>query len=86
MHTRPPLGVFNLVDLAMMVGGIILMPDLSLLLPNWLTVSLLIVGVLSILGGVHAAGAVHSRRITELIVRSCISYGRANLSMCAGLS
>jgi hypothetical protein len=47
--TRPPLGVFNLADLAMMVGGIILMPYLYLLLPSWLTVSLLIVGVLSFL-------------------------------------
>jgi len=41
---RPPIGVFDLLDIAMMIGGIILIPFLYLLLPHLLVLSLLILG------------------------------------------
>lgn len=47
--TRPPIGVFNLTDVAFMIGGIILVPYLYLLLPLWLVAGLLVLGVLSVL-------------------------------------
>jgi len=47
--TRPPIGVFNLWDIAIMMGGIILVPYLYLLLPIWLVASLLALGILSVL-------------------------------------
>lgn len=47
--TRPPIGVFNLTDIAFMIGGIILVPYLYLLLPLWLVAGLLVLGVLSVL-------------------------------------
>src|SRR5215213_8214437 len=47
--TRPPIGVFNLWDIAIMIGGIILVPYLYLILPIWLVVSLLALGMLSVL-------------------------------------
>jgi hypothetical protein len=47
--TRPPIGVFNLTDMAFMIGGIILVPYLYLLLPIWFVVTLLVVGVLSVI-------------------------------------
>jgi hypothetical protein len=47
--TRPPIGVFNLWDIAIMIGGIILVPYLYLLLPIWLVASLLALGILSVL-------------------------------------
>ena len=34
--TRPPIGVFNIWDVMVMMGGIILVPYLYLLLPIWL--------------------------------------------------
>lgn len=40
--TRPPIGVFNGQDLAIMVLGIILVPWLYLALPLWLTAALLL--------------------------------------------
>jgi hypothetical protein len=46
--TRPPIGVFNLTDIAFMIGGIILVPYLYLLLPLWLVAGLLLVGTLSV--------------------------------------
>src|SRR5688572_4277780 len=46
--TRPPIGVFNLTDIAFMIGGIILVPYLYLLLPTWLVAALLLVGTLSV--------------------------------------
>jgi hypothetical protein len=47
--TRPPIGTFNLTDIAFMIGGIILVPYLYLLLPIWLVAGLLVLGVLSVL-------------------------------------
>jgi hypothetical protein len=46
--TRPPIGVFNLKDIAFMIGGIILVPYLYLLVPAWLVAALLVVGTLSV--------------------------------------
>jgi hypothetical protein len=47
--TRPPIGVFNLSDVAIMTGMIILVPFLYLLLPLWMVASLLGLVGLSIL-------------------------------------
>ena len=47
--TRPPIGVFNLWDITIMIGGIILVPYLYLVLPIWLVASLLALGILSVL-------------------------------------
>jgi hypothetical protein len=46
---RPPLGVFNLRDIALMLGFIILGPFLDLALPLWIVGGLLLVGGLSTL-------------------------------------
>ena len=46
---RPPLGVFNFSDVAMMLGSIILIPYLDLALPLWVVAGLLVVGGLSTL-------------------------------------
>lgn len=46
---RPPLGVFNLRDVALMLGGIILVPYLYLLLPEGMIVGLLGLSALGIL-------------------------------------
>ena len=46
---RPPIGVFNFSDLAMMLGSIILIPYLDLALPLWVVAGLLVVGGLSTL-------------------------------------
>ena len=58
--TRPPIGVFNLWDIAIMIGGIVLVPYLYLLLPIWLVASLLALAILSVLYchvGADPAGA-----------------------------
>jgi hypothetical protein len=47
--TRPPIGVFNLWDIAVMIGGIVLVPYLYLALPPWFVGGLLAIGVLSAL-------------------------------------
>ncbi|HEY3231365.1 MAG TPA: hypothetical protein VGJ87_19210 [Roseiflexaceae bacterium] len=47
--TRPPIGVFNLWDIAIMIGGIILVPYLYLILPIWLVAGLLALAILSVL-------------------------------------
>lgn len=47
--TRPPIGVFNRWDIAIMIGGIVLAPYLYLALPGWIVVGLLTIGVLSAL-------------------------------------
>lgn len=47
--TRPPIGVFNLTDIAFMIGGIILVPYLYLVLPIWLVAGLLAVSTLSVI-------------------------------------
>jgi hypothetical protein len=46
---RPPIGVFNLADVLIMLGGIVLIPLLYLALPSWLVAGLLALGALSAL-------------------------------------
>jgi hypothetical protein len=46
---RPPVGVFNLGDVAFMLGGIVLIPYLYLLLPRWFAAGLLGLGGLGVL-------------------------------------
>jgi hypothetical protein len=45
--TRPPLGVFNLADIAIMLGAIVAVPYLYLVVPHWLVAGLLGLGALS---------------------------------------
>jgi hypothetical protein len=47
--TRPPLGVFDLTDIAIMLASIVIVPFLYLALPHWLVVGLLVVAVVSTL-------------------------------------
>ena len=47
--TRPPIGVFDLGDIAAMLVAIVVVPLLYLWLPLWLAASLLTLGVGSIL-------------------------------------
>ena len=47
--TRPPIGVFNLGDIAVMMGAVILVPFLYLLLPIWMLGSLLALASVSLL-------------------------------------
>jgi hypothetical protein len=47
--TRPPIGVFNLADVLLMLGGIVLIPLLYLALPSRLLMGLLALGALSAL-------------------------------------
>src|SRR5215216_5569329 len=47
--TRPPIGVFNLGDIAIMMGAVILVPFLYLLLPIWMLASLLALASISLL-------------------------------------
>src|SRR5215213_5149395 len=47
--TRPPIGVFNLWDIAIIIGGIIVVPYLYLILPLWFVRSLLALAILSVL-------------------------------------
>ncbi|HEX5505349.1 MAG TPA: hypothetical protein VFW96_22215 [Thermomicrobiales bacterium] len=46
---RPPLGVLTSGDLAVLVGGVVLVPYLYLLLPRWVVAGLLAAGILSVL-------------------------------------
>lgn len=46
---RPPLGVFNLWDVAVMIAGILLIPYLYLALPAWLLAGLLGLSALSVI-------------------------------------
>jgi hypothetical protein len=45
---RPPIGVFNLWDVALMMGGILLVPYLYLALPTWVVAGLLGLTALSV--------------------------------------
>src|SRR5438874_7982788 len=47
--TRPPIGVFNLRDVALMIGAIVLVPYLYLAVPPWLEATFLGLGMLTIL-------------------------------------
>jgi hypothetical protein len=46
---RPPIGVINLYDMLILMGGIVIMPYLYLWVPPWLVVGLLALGALSLL-------------------------------------
>jgi hypothetical protein len=46
---RPPIGVINSWDIALMIGGIILVPYLYLALPGWAVTGLLVLGAWSAL-------------------------------------
>src|ERR1051326_3559446 len=46
---RPPIGVINLRDVALMIGAIVLVPYLYVAVPPWLAAALLGVGMLTIL-------------------------------------
>lgn len=45
--TRPPVGVFDLGDVAFMLGTVVVLPLLYLALPGWLLVGLMALGALS---------------------------------------
>jgi hypothetical protein len=45
--TRPPIGVFGLIDIAFMLAAIIVMPVLYLLAPRWLVVAVLALAAVS---------------------------------------
>jgi hypothetical protein len=47
--TRPPIGVFNLSDIAIVIGAVILVPFLYLWLPLWMVAGLLTLGSIGIL-------------------------------------
>jgi hypothetical protein len=64
--TRPPLGVVNVWDVALLLGGIILMPYLYLTLATWLVVSLLGIGMFSLLYVVWEP-VLHRRALIGLI-------------------
>jgi hypothetical protein len=46
-QTRPPVGVFNLGDIAFMLGSIVVLPLLYLVMPTWLLVGMMALGALS---------------------------------------
>ena len=71
--SRPPIGVFNLMDITLMVLFITLVPSLYLLLPLWLAAGMLLVAALSILyftwePVLHARWAIWLAVLTKLIV------------------
>jgi hypothetical protein len=47
--TRPPIGVFNLGDVAVMIGMVVLVPFLYLWLPLWIVAGLLVLASTSLL-------------------------------------
>jgi hypothetical protein len=47
--SRPPIGVFNLRDVALMIGAIVLVPFLYVAVPAWLAATLLGLGLFSVL-------------------------------------
>jgi hypothetical protein len=51
--TRPPIGVMNLRDVALIIGAIVLVPYLYLAVPPWLAAKLLGLGLLTILQVTH---------------------------------
>ena len=65
--SRPPIGVFTLKDLALMVLFIIMVPFLYLVLPTWLAAGLLLLAALSVLYFTWEP-VLHARRATWLAV------------------
>jgi hypothetical protein len=47
--TRPPIGVFNLGDVAFMLAGVVIVPPLYLVLPVWLVMALLVIGLSTVI-------------------------------------
>ena len=77
--SHPPIGVFNLTDIALMVVFIILVPLLYLLLPLWLAATLLLLVALSILYFVwepmlHARWAIWLAALTLLALDSAAAF------------
>ena len=77
--SRPPIGVFNLVDIALMMLLIILVPLLYLALPLWLAATLLLLVALSILyffwePVLHARWAVWLAALGLLAVDSAAAF------------
>ncbi len=68
---RPPIGVFNLWDIAVMLGGIILVPYLYLALPRWLVAGLLGLGLLSAIYFM-VEPILRSRLMVWLVVMICL--------------
>jgi hypothetical protein len=46
---RPPIGVFNRLDVFVMFAGLVVVPYLYLLLPSWMAAAFLAIGMVSIL-------------------------------------
>src|SRR6266567_786743 len=77
--SRPPIGVFNLKDVALMVLLIILLPLLYLILPLWLAATLLLLVALSILyfawePVLHARWAIWLAALAMLALDSAAAY------------
>src|SRR5215216_2272651 len=70
--TRPPIGVVNLGDVAILLAAIIVVPHLYLMLPLWLVVGFLATGYLSILYTV-AEPVLRARWATSLVVLSLLA-------------
>jgi hypothetical protein len=68
---RPPIGVFNLWDIAVMLGGIILVPYLYMILPLWVVTGLLALGLLSLIYFM-AEPILRSRLLIWLVVLLCL--------------
>lgn len=76
--SRPPIGVFNLMDIALIVVFIILVPLLYLALPLWLAATLLLLVALSILYFVwepvlYARWAIWLATLSLLVIDSAAS-------------
>jgi hypothetical protein len=65
--SRPPIGVINLTDVALILGGIVLIPYLYLALPAWLVAGLLMLGIGSVLYAV-CEPVLPGRRTVWLVV------------------
>ncbi len=68
---RPPLGVFNLWDVAFMLTGIVVIPYLYLWLPRWLVAGLLGLGALSLLYFLLEP-VLRRRALVWLLVAGCL--------------
>ena len=79
---RPPIGVFNLTDVALVLCGIVLVPLFYLVLPLWLVSALLALGALgalSVLGEpiVHSRGALWVTLCAVAIIEIWLTVGDA---------
>ncbi len=79
---RPPIGVFNRVDVAVMLAGLVAVPYLYLVLPAWVAAILLAVGMLSIL--TLALQPILPRRATRWVVVAALLGADIVLAVTAG--